>query len=183
MLSFLHALILMAGWGCVFIIKRFNNIWYKGLVSVALLLAIINLAAQSYKANNRFKSDPRNPYVYAHTSSDFLNLVKRVKDIAQIHPDARKMFIAVIAEANNVWPLPWYLRSFNRVGYWTNMKDAPIGQETPLIITSPEKMGQVPARINDSYLIEYFGLRPEVLLSVYIRKDLWEAFLKTQQQE
>ena len=89
------------------------------------------------------------------------------------------MFIAVIADPYNVWPSPWYLRKFTTVGYWTNVEDAPLNGNTPLIITSPDKIEEISLKIKNSYQIEYFGLRPEVLLVVYIRNDLWKAFLKS----
>jgi len=35
----------------------------------------------------------------------------------------------------------------------------------------------VEARLRDKYQAEYYGLRPYVLLRVYIRRDLWQEFL------
>ena len=61
----------------------------------------------------------RNPYVYAHTSSDVLNLAAKMEQLARLSPEGHAMVIHVVTP-ENYWPLPWYLRSFNRdhVGYW-----------------------------------------------------------------
>ncbi len=179
MISFLHGLIILAGYGAVVAQKFFKNKFAKGIVCLLLILALSNLGRQAYLANSRYKADPRNPYVYAHTSIDFLNLIKRVKDIARIHPDRQNMFIAVITDPSNMWPSPWYLRKFTTVGYWTNVKDAPLTYNTPLVITSPDKIEEISSKLKNSYQKEYFGLRPEVLLVVYIRNDLWKAFLES----
>jgi len=32
--------------------------------------------------------------------------------------------------------------------------------------------------LRDAYQKEYFGLRPEVLLTTYIRSDWWDAFIR-----
>ncbi len=179
MISFLHGLIILAGYGAVVLVRFFKNKFTRGVICLLLVLALLHLARQAYLANSRYKADPRNPYVYAHTSMDFLNLVRRVEDIARVHRDRQNMFIAVIADPYNVWPSPWYLRKFTTVGYWTNVEDAPLNGNTPLIITSPDKIEEISLKIKNSYQIEYFGLRPEVLLVVYIRNDLWKAFLKS----
>ena len=45
-------------------------------------------------------------------------------------------------------------------------------------IFSVEKMEEIRTKLEQTHQEEFFGLRPEVLLSVYIRNDLWKTFLE-----
>jgi len=51
--------------------------------------------------------------------------------------------------------------------------------DAPVIITSPSLEEEVDKRLKGKYFKEYFGLRPGVLLTVYIRQSLWDAFIRT----
>lgn len=179
MLSFLHGMVLLAGIGAMAVFRIVRNIPARVVIFLLLVGSLLNLGLQAYRANFKYYADPRNPYVYSHTSTDFLNLVKRVQDIARIHPDGRDMFIAVITSAEDAWPLPWYLRGFKTVGYWNQVQDVPATPDAPVIITSPGKEEALRPRLGNKYQAEFYGLRPQVLLTVYIRNDLWETFLKT----
>ena len=120
----------------------------------------------------------RNPYVYAQTSRDLLRLAKRAHQIAAIHPDGYDMRINVIAAGDDYWPLLWYLRRFNqgRIGYWS---EPPEDVDAPMVVAGVSHgiADGVEAKLRDEYQMEYYGLRPNVLLRVYIRRDLWRAFL------
>ena len=179
-LPFYIGMILLAGEGVVFIIRKTHKIWTRGVVLLLLGLGIFNLGAQSYRANFKYFADPRNPYVYAHTSTDFLNLVQRIEDIAPLHPDHKEMLIKVITGPYETWPLPWYLRKFTRVGYWQEVGAAGEILGVPIIISSIDKLDKLQILLRDDYQSEFYGLRPEVLLAVFIRQDLWNNFLKKQ---
>jgi hypothetical protein len=116
--------------------------------------------------------------VYAHTGTDFLNLVQRVEDIARYYPDQKDMLIKVITHPDEAWPLPWYLRGFTKVGYWQEFDEAgPVG-DVPVVISSIDVTEENQVKLQRTHQSEFFGLRPEVLLAVHIRKDLWEKFLE-----
>jgi predicted membrane-bound mannosyltransferase len=178
-ISFLHGMIVLAGFGAVTILKAVANKPAKILVGLLLVAAAGNLGWQAWRASFRLSADPRNPYVYAQTSTDLLNLVKRVEQIAAVSPQGHDMLIAVVAEPYNTWPLPWYFRKFSAVGYWTRARDVPEKIEVPIIITSLAEQEEASSRLSGEYQHEYYGLRPDVLLALHIRKDLWEQFLKT----
>ncbi|MCK4337829.1 MAG: hypothetical protein KAX11_07780, partial [Candidatus Aminicenantes bacterium] len=74
--------------------------------------------------------------------------------------------------------LPWYLRSYTQVGYWTDALDAGIPEDAPVFITSLDNTDILSRRFLAGYQTEYYGLRPEVLLAVHIKKDLWDLFIK-----
>jgi uncharacterized protein (TIGR03663 family) len=178
MLPFFVGITLLAGNGAAFLLDRSKNLAAWGLILLILCAGIFHLGYQAHRANFRYFADPRNPYVYAQTSPDFLNLVQRVEDIARDHPDQRDMLIKVITRPDEAWPLPWYLRGFTRVGYWQEADEAGVLAEVPIVISSVDKTEGLHTELQKSHQAEFFGLRPEVLLAVHIRKDLWEKFLE-----
>lgn len=178
LLPFYIGILLLAGEGTVFI---FNSVKTPPLFIGAVLvlsLGILHLGIQSFRANFIFQTDPRNPYVFAQTSPDFSKLVQRVNAIAPLHPDGKNILIKVIANPYDTWPLPWDLRQFTRVGYWQEIQDAGNFEDVPLIITSLDKLDRLEPHIRKTHQSEFYGLRPNVLLTVHIRRDLWDKFLE-----
>jgi hypothetical protein len=165
--------------GTAVLVRIQSKNWSKGLVIVLLAAGIFNLGTQSLRGISNFDADPRNPYVYAHTSRDYLNMVKRIEDISSIDPDGQNLLIKVIAGPYETWPLPWYLRGFGHTGYWTEVKDSGNLSDVPVIVASMEFLEKIAPLIETSHLSEFYGLRPDVLISLHIRKDLWERFLET----
>jgi len=174
MLSFLHATILLSGYGAVVLLRRTPTWPAKIVLAVLLALGAFQLGRQAYRANYVYYADTRNPYVYGHTSSDIFDLAERADDIAALAPEGHDMLVKVLTK--DCWPLPWYLRHFTRVGYWPGPIDQP---DAALIITALEFEEEVAGRLRDTYEVNYFGLRPEVLVAVFVRKDLWEAFIES----
>ena len=179
MLPFFIGIILLAGNGASFLLDRSKNLASWSLILLIVCGGIFHLAYQTHSANVKFYADPRNPHVYAHTSADFLNLVQRVDDIARFHPDQKDMMIRVITNPDEAWPLPWYLRVFTRVGYWQDVEKAGALEDVPVVISSIDKTEPLLAELQKTHQGEFFGLRPEVLLAVHIRKDLWEKFVES----
>ncbi len=177
MLTFLHGMILLAGIGAVALIEAVRPRWAKWLVGALIAAAAWQLGGQACRANGRFCADPRNPCVYAHTSADLLNLVKRVNQIAAVHPAHHDMVIEVCANPYDTWPLPWYFRKFHNVGYWTQAGDVPAGLHAPIIITSMDQEPAVAAGLGPDWQTEFYGVRPMVLLNIHIQKDLWDKFI------
>jgi predicted membrane-bound mannosyltransferase len=87
------------------------------------------------------------------------------------------MLVAVVAGPYEQWPLPWYLRRMERVGYWTSVAAVGPLDRMPFIVVSPDFADAVAASLGDRYVSEYYGLRPGVLLSVFIERGLWDRLL------
>jgi len=51
--------------------------------------------------------------------------------------------------------------------------------DADIIITMAAFEEQLVSRLRDAYQTEIYGLRPEVLMLVYIRRPLWDAFIRT----
>jgi predicted membrane-bound mannosyltransferase len=147
----------------------------------------VHLLWQAWLAAGRYSADPRNPYVYAHTGRDVYLIRDRLEALAQAHPDGHNLHIQVFS-TENLWPLPWYLRSFTRVRWWNGAPD----QEppAPVILASPNMEEALTRKLYESpppgerelymRLFEgYIELRPQVELRGYVAKSLWDKLRRT----
>lgn len=178
LLSFLHGWILLAGIGMATIAEAArNSTWPKlqaTLVSALLLALVAGTVQMARRTVFRFAADPRNPYVYAHTAPDFMNLVKRIGDLAAASPKGPHLYIQVVAEPDATWPLPFYLRTYPNSGYWADPQAIP-QKPRPDIIVSQAGFETDPSR----FLTEYYALRPDTLLAIHIDAALWNTFMET----
>ncbi|OHB77116.1 MAG: hypothetical protein A2W31_14240 [Planctomycetes bacterium RBG_16_64_10] len=176
LLGFHHALILLAGVGVAVLLRLCPSLPRQGLVAIVLLVAATQLAWQSYRASYVLCSDPRNPYVYAHTVADINRLAGDVDRLAQAAPDTYATRVDVIWTDHYYWPLPWYLRRFNQVGYWNHV---PEGAAVPIVISGPQFDVALTAKLEATHLMTgYYGIRPNVLAQLWVRMDVWEAHLR-----
>jgi predicted membrane-bound mannosyltransferase len=178
-LPFYIGFILLAGMGASFLLDACRNRLFRTALLVLLTAGFLHLGAQAYRGSFIEPANPADPYVYAQTTPDFLKLVHRVEDLAAIHPDGDRMLIKVIASPYETWPLPWYLRRFARVGYWTDADTAGGAGEADVIISDTEQAERLEPSLDESFLSELYGLRPNVFLVLHIRSDLWEKFLSS----
>ena len=177
LLPFHFGFVVLAGFGISFLAASLKRAPLRAAAAVLLLAGAAQLGAQAYAASFRYPADPRNPYAYAQTGTDYLKLARRIEDIAGVAPEGRHLPIAVVCDPHEMWPLPWTLRRFDRVGYWTNMDRASIARDVALVIASRGPAEKIEMVLKDAYRSEYYGLRPEVLLTVFIRRDLWDRFM------
>ena len=182
LLGFLHAMILLAGAGAVFVVRAFRKRAAKVAVAVLLVAAAAHLGWQAFAASFRFASDPRNPYVYAHTGTDVFTIAGRLRDMARAHPDGTAMPVQVISR-ENLWPLPWYLRGFSRVAWWNGVPPQP--GSAPVVILTPDmepalvrKLYEQPPPGERELYVSLFDrpveLRPQVEIRGYVAMSLWE---------
>jgi uncharacterized protein (TIGR03663 family) len=173
MLGFLHGLILMAGIGASAMFHRIPRRMGRMVLVCLLSLGAGQLAAQAIRANFRFCADPRNPYVYAHSVPDAVRLARRISELAALHADGPSMRLHFITP--DYWPLPYYLRKLNRIGYWSEIPATP---DAPVVVVSAELQDQLEPLLRDRYHTEFYGLRPGVLLVLNIQQDLWDCYLQ-----
>jgi len=152
--------------------SRAAHVLLVGVVAVAAA----HLGWQAWRASVVYASDPRNPYVYAQTVPDAVRMAARIRDLAALHQGHERMPVTVIAPPDEQWPLPWYLRTMTSVGYWTDATNSP-DLNAPVVVASIAHAEMLDATLGDRYVSEFFGLRPEVLLTLYVERGLWERFL------
>lgn len=177
LLPFYFGTILLAGTGTARLFHLFRPNAFRAAILIVIAAFIIQLGFQSYRANFKDFADSRNPYVYAQTSLDFMRLIKRVEDLAAVDPDHREMLVEVVAGPYETWPLPWYLRGFANVGYWQEAEQAETPSAARCVISSMDQEEKLRGRLGEGFHMEYYGLRPEVILALHVRNDLWERYM------
>jgi uncharacterized protein (TIGR03663 family) len=180
MLAFYVVAFPLAGIGFATLVEMTRSRAIRGLLLSGLTIACVNLGSQAWRAAVTYSADPRNPYVYAQTVPDAVRMATRILELAALHADGTRMQVSVIASPYEQWPLPWYLRMMPNVGYWTATGD-PVAMQAPVIVSSLENAAPVEAVLGDRYESEFFGLRPDVLLNLYVERGLWNRFLAAPQ--
>ena len=173
-LSPLHGMILLAGVGAAALVRWMPRTWLKAGMCVLLAAGAAHLGYLAWQTNYRYYDSRRNPWVYAHTSSGAIKLADRVKEIAALDPAGMHMRINVFTpDPHDQWPLPWYLRRFDRVAYYATVPARP---DAAVLIFPNEVWAALRDRLRDGYHYNHFGLRPGVVLNVGVRDDLWQKF-------
>jgi len=188
LLGFLHGFILLAGAGAVFLASQVRRVPTRAAAAVLLLAAAIHLGWQAWAGSFRYASDPRNPYVYAHTGTGVFDVAKHVEALGRAHPQGSAMPIEVIS-GENLWPLPWYFRRFSDVR-WQASPVRSAGH-APVILATPDMEGAIiqklyewrPPGDRELYVPIFEGpveLRPQVGVQGYAAKSLWDSYERQQ---
>jgi hypothetical protein len=173
-IGFMHGVIMVAGVGFAAVLDL-NNKHLRTVAIVLVVMGAIDLVRQDVVLNGAVSSDTsRNPFAYVHAVPDSRRAAERVVEAAASHPQGNNLKVGVVVP--DPWPLPWYLRTLNKVGYWEAPPDIPVDQ-MPVLILSAE-FADLIASIEDTHQVDMRGLRPAEHVIVAIRKDVWEAMGK-----
>jgi uncharacterized protein (TIGR03663 family) len=186
LIGFLHGLVLLAGAGAVAIVRALRGRSARAAAAALLAAAAVDLGGQAWRASFRHAADPRNPYVYAHTGRDVFLIAERLKALARAHPDGLAMPLQVVSR-ENLWPLPWYLRSLTRVEWWNGVSDE--ARVAPVVVITPDmeaalvrRLYEVPPPGQRELYVSIFDrgveLRPRVELRGYAANSLWEETMR-----
>jgi predicted membrane-bound mannosyltransferase len=178
-------MILLAGVGSAVLIHGARFQWAKTAAAILLLAGAGQLAAQAWWAAVPFAADRRNPYVYAQSSADILKLARQVEALAEVSPIGHQMRVNVIAPEGDYWPLPWYLRKFDRVGWWNKLPEDPFA---PVMVVSAKLHAALDEK-KTHLMIGYFEVRPDrvpsaesnlpgTFFELYVELSLWRAYLE-----
>ena len=137
---------------------------------------------ESLLANFKYYADPCNPYVYAHTSTDVFRVRDKLEELARSSPEGRNLQLQIFSR-RNLWPLPWYLRKFQRIEWWTQVPDKTA--VAPVLLATPEMEAALVRRLyelpppgqRELYLRlfdDYVELRPGVEIRGFIAKSFWD---------
>jgi uncharacterized protein (TIGR03663 family) len=172
------AFILLAGLGVQTLYGKAAAGRLRWALHLGLGLGIYHLCQQSMLAIHNYKADPRNPYVYSHTSTQAVKLVARMKELAAFSPES---FSAQVISSDQGWPLPWYLRHEKKVGYQSS---PPATLTAPVIVVdTAQEEATTLLLAGREYMPDYFGLRPGLPVTLLIEKKLWEAELASRTQK
>lgn len=181
LLSFHYAWVLLAGCGAARLVEAAVR-RRKAAAWMLLLVLCAHLGWQSIQAAFRYAADPRNPWVYAHTTTDVFVIRDRLESLASAHEQGRAMPVQVFTRTN-VWPLPWYLRRWSSVQWWTGVPAQ--AEPAPVVLTTPELESAVAGLLYESpppgkrelymrIFDEPVFLRPGVEIRGYAAKSLWD---------
>lgn len=197
-LNFHFPLILLAGVGAVALVQMSRFRYAKPVVAVALVFPAAQLSFQAYRMN--FQQKPRplytdsraNPHVYGHPGLQVFDIVQHIRDVAALTPQKNDTPVLLVSPTGDVWPLPWYLRDFSMVREPREMSDLPPGLFPPLVVATMDAVGSVDQYLGvgeesadakkplaRQYVIDHYGLRTGVPVALYIRKDLFNAYLRS----
>ncbi len=139
----------------------------KGIAWAVVLTAIISCSAQTISLNffNYDKNDTY-PYIYAHTTREFLDMVREFEKYAKKIGN-EDLNVAVVSR--DYWPLPWYTKDYKGVGYFGNI--VPIANSN-MVIASEEQQVEIESKLEDRFvLVGTYPMRPGVVLLLYVRRD------------
>jgi hypothetical protein len=181
LLGFLHGMIVLAGFACGQVIHVIRHPAGRVLAGVVFAVAAGHLAWEADRATNnflggdvrqrdKFAASAYNPYVYAHTGNDIYTFTRRMAEIARVSPEGERTYVQVVT--GDMWPIPFYLRAFSKVGYW---QDPPAELNGDVIIGTDEVWDRLNAEgAGRRYQASSFGLRPGVVLWIFVEDGLWQ---------
>ena len=138
------------------------------------------LGWQAWRASVTYASDPRNPYVYAQTVPDAVRMATRIRELAAAaprrgahagvghRPAVRAVAAALVSPGDAARRL---LGRAGRCGWPCRRRSSSPRSSTRAALD---------ASLGDRYVSEFYGLRPEVLLALYVERGLWDRFLAEQ---
>lgn len=159
--------------GCVFM----KNASFQSTMKTCILYSCFGLCLifqlyQSVHANGRLSNHADNPYAYVPTSKNITQLPEWLKELDNFVGDPGLEPIAVIGQG--YWPLPWYLRDFETVGYWPSPPDEIAS--LPVVISMPEQTAACNKLLADTHTPLPRTLRSNVAITVHLRNDIWNAW-------
>ena len=175
MVPWAHAC-LLAG----YVFSYFPNLKTRSrfLLTLLLLTGLAYQTKQSIHASGRLANDSRNPYAYVPTSKDAAKVERWLHELRAL-PDAPTLTpIGVIGQG--YWPLPWYLRTFETIGYWpTPIQDI---TDLPIIFAMPAQTQACDSLLGVTHTKLPRGLRANVAVTLYLRNDIWQHWMRTDTQ-
>jgi len=177
--------ILLSGYGFTNVYYSFKNYYVKIIVIIIVTAFSLNLGYQTYITSYVDFDNQNNPYTYSQPTDQIYELTNKVDKLINFKKD---ILINVIAEDNQYWPLPWYLRRATNIS-WNDSPKSDI-HKFEIIIAEPKYVEQI---TNLLYKIPKPGemdlyvpllekdsqIRPGKYFSSYIKSDLFEEYLST----
>ena len=181
LLSFFHGMILLAGIGAAALVDFCRTRLLKAAVVTAMVGMTGQLSWQAWRASFVYSSDRRNPYVYAQTVPDLLNLVRRADGLASVAPAGFETIVKIIAPDNDYWPLPWYLRRFKHLGWYEKIPDDPYA---PMIVVASKLNARLDDKSDRKWIMAGLAeLRPGKYFELYVELELWKKYVATLPRE
>ncbi|HUF63830.1 MAG TPA: flippase activity-associated protein Agl23 [Verrucomicrobiales bacterium] len=180
LLSWYFPVLLLAAYGALALVALVSQAGRSlGLAAALVVAALLSLGQarelrQTHRAITRYAADNRNPWVYGHTTSNLLRLIDRVDIYSRLHPSGKALPIRVYDAEG--WPLPWYFRRYSDVLYSATVPDQPSAGDLVIVTTTEEDLFR--PFVETSHTVDnYYGLRHDYLVTLFVENGLWDRFL------
>ena len=188
MLGLVPVMALLGGIGASYIWEMIKISKFKFAFITSFLLLLSLLIYESWQLNYLYSDAPENPYTYGHARQEIKQVSKKLDELQKKYHYLIKTRIDVIAKNAEYWPLPWYLRGYEKVAWWDTVPNDIAS--TPIVILTPEIEPDFIDQIYEKTPFEkrklYLPLfdndievRPGVMIRGYIHKELWENIYST----
>jgi len=169
-ISFLVPMCLAAGYAIhEMLIARNMSLKLTGGLLAAIATAV--LAYQTYDLNFVHYDDEDQAYVYAHTSREFLDLMRQIEYYADKSGKGQNAKINIVSP--DYWPMVWYLRDYKEANFHGHIVEDD-GAEV-IIAKKGDQDQDVVRKYSERYeFIGSYHLRSGVDLVLLVRKDLAE---------
>ena len=146
-----------------------------GIIALAIGTGALAISGYQMLSLNFFHyDDPSYAYVYVHTQRDIFPLLEQIDAMAKRAGSGEQTGVAIASP--DYWPLPWYLRKYSNVTYYTKL--TPFTE--PIIIASPTQVADIVTMSGAGYRLinsnvnpsGTYTLRPGIELLVFVRSDL-----------
>jgi uncharacterized protein (TIGR03663 family) len=164
---------LLAGFAVCLVPRK--NIPALAVAGVVLAGTLFTQFKQARMASGRLSSDARNPFAYVPTQRNVERLEEWLEELKHTLPAVSLEPALVIGR--DYWPLPWYLRGMEKTGW---LAEAPPEVTTmPLVFATPESAATLTDQLAATHTALPRGLRADVPLMMYLRNDLWELWMNS----
>jgi len=194
MISFVIPMALVCGYAAEQLYQSLPSIPLRVLGAVVILIALIPCGWMAWKVNFEKYDDNGNEtgyfamlgkklelkpyvdgqygYVYAQTDRGLLGLVEAVKNEAGKLPTGEDTGIYVAAP--EYWPLPWYLRKYDKTAYTGNWPAA-MGEKPnisqPIVIANVNQQAYLDGVAGWRVASPAYNMRPGVELIIFVRDE------------
>lgn len=167
-LSFLLPMCIISGYALRELLRS-ANIANKILGGFLAAIATGVLVFQTYELNFVRYDDNDMPYIYAHTSREFLEMIKQIEYYAEKSKRGRDATIEIVSP--DYWPMVWYMRDYKKANFHGNLIDANVAEM--IVAKTHDQDDEVIRRYSAHYkYVGTFALRPGVDLVLLVKKDL-----------
>jgi len=135
------------------------------LITGILALTLIISLAQCFSVNFYRSMEPDELMTYSQTSPDIRELMEKIEGF-NLGPETLR--ISVVDPESLYWPLPWYLRDYEKAAYYT---EPPAKKEYDAIIV-PSTYSMYDLISEEKYASYNFSLRPGKEFTLYYKKEL-----------
>jgi uncharacterized protein (TIGR03663 family) len=167
-LSFLLPMCIIGGYA-INELFRSRNIANKVLGGFLAAVATGVLVFQTYELNFVRYDDNDMPYIYAHTSREFLEMIKQIEYYAEKSKRGKDATIEIVSP--DYWPMVWYMRDYKKANFHGGLVDANTAEM--IVAKTHDQDDEVIKRYSAHYkYVGTFALRPGVDLVLLVKKDL-----------